>query len=215
MDEILEIYREVKKGLKNQELFNYNNINIHFSQGVLNVYDTNGMPAGRYNLPKTEELLVAKLNEMDKYIEEIVDNNQYICGKCGEIDDLPEFKRTRAGVLVCETCCNGGDIRKDKAPKAKPTDDNIEDEDPNIPSTSGASKRGKLTEESAIEFLKSKGFTIKKRIPSYKVVYLEGKETKITDSYFRNQKDFESHFQNVEFVSFIKKLSSYDEEPIE
>jgi len=214
MDEILEMYEEVKKGRKNQELFNYNNINIHFSQNVLNVYDTNGMPAGRYTLPKTEDKLIEKLKELDEWLGEIVDNNQYICGKCGEVNDLPEFKRTRQGVLICETCCNGGDIRKDKAPKTKNQDPREADEDENIPSTVGASKKPRLNEENAIELLRNNGYIVKKLVKSFKMVYVDdnGNEA-ISKKFFRSKEEFKKE-TGKKAVALIKELNEADEEAL-
>ena len=102
MEDILEAYRQVKSGMTNNTtVFSYENINLHFSGGFVNLYDYTGeMPMGRYRLPQNEQRMMDFLVEYSEKIGEIVDAGQYICGKCGGTFELPEFTRDRHGALI-------------------------------------------------------------------------------------------------------------------
>jgi len=214
MEEILETYKQIKQGFPNQDLFSYGNVMIHFSQNCLNVLDCKGeMPCGRYKLPVDEEALVTKLNELDGKIGEMMDNNQYICGKCGEIEDLPEFTRTKEGFFVCENCTNGGDIRKKTRPKTKLPNRDKDDYDPSVPSTR---PKAKMTKEDAIKMLRDQGYVIKRLKKSFKVIYRNGNGVEqISAKYYSSKTDFENDCKGDKFVALVKELYTADEEPID
>lgn len=116
MEEIIEAWKEIINGNPDQGVYNYENVNVVFSaDGVVNIYDCTGEnPYGRYKMPRTEEALVTFLEKINEKVGQLIDNNQFICGKCGQTADFPEAVRDKYGNPICEVCANGGDIRKEK-----------------------------------------------------------------------------------------------------
>jgi len=199
MEDILKIYRKVVKGVTNMELYNYNSLNLHFSGGMLNVYDYLGQMPNRYPLPSDEEAFIKLLNKIDKEYEKILDNNQYICAKCKKTFDLPAAKKNKMGFLACEKCADGGDIRE-----ARQTEQQTESE---IPSTVPLKNI-----KDAIKYLQREGYVVKKLIPRYKVVYrdVEGQEL-VSANHFSNKEEFKKAYPGFKFIGFVKNLSDSEE----
>lgn len=221
MEDILEAYRRVRSGQPDNTVFNYSNINLHFSGNVLNIYDYNGdMPCGRYKLPPSEEVLVEKLAELDDKVSELLANHQFLCGKCGGTFDLPEYTRDRFGAYVCESCANGGDIRKPKEESKKQTKESDAESSKADPLAKNAAsqpaKISQITVESAIDFLKQQGYVIRKTVKSFKVIYIgeDGKES-ISQDYYKSKENFIEVFPKAKFISIIKELSKSEEEKLD
>ena len=159
MDEILEAFRQVKQGHPSNEIFTYDNINLHFSGNVINVYDFRGeMPCGRYRLPNSEQEMVERVEQLNEKVGDLINNDQFLCGKCGGTFDLPEYKRDRHGAYICFTCANGGDIRETKhqAPKKDIKEretSSVDEKEPTATPTPSTSQRARLTADEAIQCL--------------------------------------------------------------
>jgi len=204
MNEILEMYHLVLKGKNNQDIFNFNNINVHFANGMINVYDYQGRMPNRYLLPRTEKEFIAVLQQINKQYGELIDSNQYICHKCKEMFELPAAKENKAGFMACTGCADGGDIRKKK---------NREKDEPQespIPSTVPQEAVNSL--EDAMRIIKNNGYVVKRLLKSYKVVYRDhdGKET-VSKDFYKSKEDFNKINPERRFISIIKALSSSEE----
>jgi len=223
MEEILEVYRQVMSGIPNNTVLSYDNINLHFSGNLINLYDYTGeMPCGRYKLPRTEHDFIAKIEELNEKIGDITNNDQYICGKCGGTFDLPESTRDRHGACICDVCASGGDIRVENKEPTKKTEKVEKSSAPvkgeagpvNIPSTVN---NARLTVDSAISFLRDQGYVIKKSVKSFKVVASDKNDEAVgvTDKYYRSKEEFETKNPHLKFISLVKELSTTDEEPLD
>jgi len=195
MEEILEMYVKVVGGANNQEIYNYESINIHFANRILNVYTIQGDMPNRYKLPPNREEFIILLDDINKKYTEVIDNNQYICSKCQEVFDLPAAKKNKFGFMACNRCSDGGDLRGDQ-------------QESEIPSTT----KDKPNVKSAIRLRQNHGYVVKQLAKSYKVVYRDtmGKEH-ISDNYYANKDDFKKSRPQSKFISFIKQLSEQEE----
>jgi len=198
MEEILTIYHKViSEGIFNQDPFNYKSINIHFSQGLLNVYDIRGEMPTRYTLPREEDKFLALLDKVEQKYEEVADNNQYLCSKCKLIYDLPAAKKNAMGFLACPSCSGGGDIRGDKAPGSKGDVTKVVDV---------------KTLDDAIRLVQENGYKVKKIAHRYRAVYrdVDGAE-KISDAFYKSREEVESSNEGWKFISFVKALAEDEE----
>lgn len=222
MEEILEIYRQVMAGTPNNTILSYDNINLHFSGGAINLYDYTGeMPCGRYRLPPNEQALIDKINELNEKIGDMTSLGQFICGKCGGTFDLPESTKDRHGAYICESCHHGGDIRKPVVESKKTVADKVSDtpkaktEVQTLPTTTSTPK-ARLTAEEAIQFLKDQGYVIRKSVKSFKVVAQDyDGNVGVTETYYRSKEDFEAKHPKLKFISIVKELHTSSEEPLD
>jgi len=223
MEEILEIYRKVMSGQPDNTTLSYDNLNINFSGGFVNLYDYTGeMPCGRYRIPPNEQIMMDKLQEWNEKIGDLTSLDQYLCGKCAGTFDKPEFKRDKYGAYICESCANGGDIRK-PAVESKKVKDDAPIEKSVLPkpeagpiSTPSTVSKAKLNVDDAIKFLKENGYVIKKSVKSFKVVAQDAEGAiGVTEKYYRSKEEFEAKMPALKFISMVKELSTSNEEPLD
>lgn len=214
MDELLTVFRNTKAGILDSSVYTYENINvINDGKGIM-IYDVSGtQPCGKYRIPDTEEQFIAFIEKMNTKVGELIETNSYICGKCGKTHELPEEVKDRYGNLVCSSCINGGDIRE----VSKSTEDTTK-ESP-IPSTvrkvtPPTTPSVELTIETAVGFLVKQGFEVMKKVPSYRVVFSENNDEKITSTYYRDQTAFENDNPGKTFIDFVRALKKTDLEPL-
>jgi hypothetical protein len=223
MDEILELYRNLRKTqVVDFSVRNYNNINVALDGQNVHVYDATGkMPFGKYPIPNTEQAFTALIEKLDNKVKELTENYQFLCGKCGGTFDLPESKRDKNGYPICAKCVSGGDLRVDHPKRKEGEAPPKKLEESPIPSTSDYLQKSttptkEMTVQDAIELLnKSGAYVVKKIVKSYKAVYKNSDgEEGITSSYFRTKEEFESANPGKQFITFIKELNKADEEKI-
>ena len=212
MEEIIEAWKEIINGNPDQGVYNYENVNVVFSaDGVVNIYDCTGEnPYGRYKMPRTEEALVTFLEKINEKVGQLIDNNQFICGKCGQTADFPEAVRDKYGNPICEVCSNGGDIRKEKEKTKKK--DPLE----KIESSPDESSAPQQTLNRAIQLLQNNGYVVHKKVEQYKVVYRDTESNRegISSHFYRSKEEFISNNPKKEFIEFVKSLKKTDSEPL-
>lgn len=192
MEEIIRAFYSAKEGKLDNSLYKYDNILVSFSGMKVSIFNSKGdLPFGQRKLPATEEELIEGIRLVNDKVGEFTSNNQYICFRCKKPADLPVYKRDINHMPFCKNCSEG------KPPKPKGKNKPVE-------------SKVELTEDKAIEFLKSRGYVIRKIAKKYKVVYeMDGKQL-VSDGYYKTKDDF-TNSVGGKFISFIKELY----EPIE
>ena len=215
MEQILTVFNEILQGGNNETLLNFENINVIFTQGRVNVYDQEcRIPYGRYKMPQNEKALKVFLDKMSKLIKKVEDNGKYICGKCNEILDLPEAYKDKYGNLLCSTC-RGSKV----TPPAPEQSIDLNKDQSTVRKSGDIEPIASPNLQKALEILKrSNEYKIKKIVKSYKIVFQdELGRTDISKKFYKSKEEFDKSNEDQKFkaISIVKELFKKTEEDLD
>ena len=190
MEDIIEAYNLVLSGSDYAEPLHYENIIVVFSGGRVYFYSHDGkMPYGNKPLPRTEDLFISMLDNVNEYISNLEDLGKYICFKCKSEEDLPVAKFIDKAPHCSK--CSGKEVSKQEVQQETLQEAKQDIKHKKTDKITGEVKEMNIKE--AINLLKSNGYIIKKSVEKYKIIYfLDSSPTnpKISEKYYSSVENF-------------------------